>query len=60
MYVNEAGGVHLGLSDEAPVRAAYLSLAGFLDESEGSIVSFELIFDRLGESETFDMSQDQT
>jgi acyl-CoA synthetase (NDP forming)/GNAT superfamily N-acetyltransferase len=34
VHKTEAGGVHLGLSDESAVRAAYLSIARALDEAE--------------------------
>ena len=37
VHKTEAGGVHLGLSDEAAVRAAYLSIAGSLDEAEPEV-----------------------
>jgi acyl-CoA synthetase (NDP forming) len=34
VHKTEAGGVRLGLSEESAVRAAYLSIAGALDEAE--------------------------
>jgi acyl-CoA synthetase (NDP forming)/GNAT superfamily N-acetyltransferase len=37
VHKTEAGGVHLGLSDESAVRAAYLSIAGSLDEAEPEV-----------------------
>jgi acyl-CoA synthetase (NDP forming)/GNAT superfamily N-acetyltransferase len=37
VHKTEAGGVHLGLSDESAVRAAYLSIAGSLGEAEPEV-----------------------
>ena len=37
VHKTEAGGVHLGLSDEWAVRAAYLSIAGSLNETEPEV-----------------------
>jgi acyl-CoA synthetase (NDP forming)/GNAT superfamily N-acetyltransferase len=37
VHKTEAGGVRLGLSDEPAVRAAYLSIAGSLDEAEPGV-----------------------
>jgi len=37
VHKTEAGGVRLGLSDESAVRAAYLSIAGSLDEAEPEV-----------------------
>ena len=37
VHKTEAGGVHLGLSDEWAVREAYLSIAGSLNETEPEV-----------------------
>ena len=37
VHKTEAGGVHLGLSDESAVREAYLTIAGSLDEAEPEV-----------------------
>ncbi len=37
VHKTEAGGVHLGLSDESAVRAAYLNIADSLDEAHPEV-----------------------